>query len=81
MTPYTVEFERGAQTSFKKMDPQHSWIKKNLLGTVDLRHRKGFVSNRRELRLTCAKVYKHIKKTDCIHFDVENEYSLFFNDI
>ncbi|WP_449402581.1 type II toxin-antitoxin system RelE family toxin [Exiguobacterium artemiae] len=52
MTAYTIEFERGAQKSLKKMDPQQariimSWIKKNLVGTDDpRRHGKGLVSNR-----------------------------------
>ncbi|WP_215085665.1 type II toxin-antitoxin system RelE/ParE family toxin [Exiguobacterium sp. s78] len=52
MTAYTVAFERGAQKSLKKMDPQQariimSWIKKNLVGTDDPRlHGKGLVSNR-----------------------------------
>ncbi len=39
MTAFTVEFERGAQKSLKKMDPQQariimSWIKKNLSGRM-----------------------------------------------
>lgn len=52
MTAYTVEFERGAQNSLKKMDSQQariimSWIKKNLVETNDpRRHGKGLVSNR-----------------------------------
>lgn len=42
MTAYTVEFERGAQKSLKKMDSQQaqiimSWIKKNLVGADDPR--------------------------------------------
>ncbi|WP_230088602.1 type II toxin-antitoxin system RelE family toxin [Exiguobacterium sp. TBG-PICH-001] len=52
MTAHTIEFERGAQRSFKKINPQQariimSWIKKNLVGTDDPRlHVKGLVSNR-----------------------------------
>ena len=52
MKVYIVEFERGAQKSLKKMDPQQariimSWIKKNLIGTDDpRRYGKGLVSNR-----------------------------------
>lgn len=51
MTAYTVEFERRAQKSLKKMDPQQariimSLIKKNLVGTDDpRRHGKRLVSN------------------------------------
>jgi len=52
MTSYNINFECGAQKSFKKMNPQQawiimSWIKKNLVGTDDpRRHGKGLVSNR-----------------------------------
>ncbi|WP_394679572.1 type II toxin-antitoxin system RelE/ParE family toxin [uncultured Exiguobacterium sp.] len=51
MTAYNVEFERGAQKSLKKMDPQQariimSWIKKNLVGTDNpCRHGKGLISH------------------------------------
>ncbi len=52
MTAFTVEFERGAQKSLKKMDPQQariimSWIKKNLSGRmIRIVIGKGLVSNR-----------------------------------
>lgn len=52
MTPYTVEFERGAQKSRNKMDPQQSrvimsWIKKNLVVTDNPHcHGKGLILNR-----------------------------------
>jgi len=47
MTAFTVEFERGAQKSLKKMDPQQAWIIMSWIGTDDpRRHGKGLVSNR-----------------------------------
>ncbi|WP_214811854.1 type II toxin-antitoxin system RelE/ParE family toxin [Exiguobacterium sp. s127] len=52
MKAYTIEFEREAQKTLKKIDSQQtriimSWIKKNLVGTDDPhRHGKGLVSNR-----------------------------------
>ncbi|WP_445001965.1 type II toxin-antitoxin system RelE family toxin [Exiguobacterium alkaliphilum] len=51
MRVYQVAFERNAQKTLKKMDPQQAriimaWIKKNLVGTDDpRRHGKGLVAN------------------------------------
>ncbi|WP_214710439.1 MULTISPECIES: type II toxin-antitoxin system RelE/ParE family toxin [unclassified Exiguobacterium] len=51
MKVYQVAFERNAQKTLKKMDPQQAriimaWIKKNLVGTDDpRRHGKGLVAN------------------------------------
>lgn len=51
MRRYDVRFERNAQKSLKKMDPQQkrlimAWIKKNLVGTHDPRiHGKALTAN------------------------------------
>ncbi|MFK3985788.1 type II toxin-antitoxin system RelE/ParE family toxin [Exiguobacterium mexicanum] len=51
MKVYQVAFERNAQKTLKKMNPQQAWIimawiKKNLVGTDDpRRHGKGLVVN------------------------------------